>query len=682
MNKISRALFLAILFISLTCAASAPIFAQAEKGNSTTAQPQATPMPAPKMPAGAGGNAPQKITKEGIEVEFTIEPVASKDKAQVIAGEEALVRFKITDTATKTPVGGVNPSAWITQLAESASGDAKACHERISSYLQGSLRSRPDVDLNSYFVLALNEEANISVIDPLLGFGGSKLLTLVMLKSPGEDWALSSDRETLFVSLPLVGQIAVVDTTTWKVTDYIDAGARPMRIALQPDGKYLWVANDAQAGQVDGATIVDGVTVIDATTRKMVMTIPTGAGHHELAFSDDSRFAFVTNRQSGTLSVIEVAKLAKLKDVKTGAAPVSLAFSPLSRAVYVGSETDGVVTVVDSRTQQVLANMQARAGLKTLRIEPKGRYGLITNSKENLVHVFDASTNRLVHNLNIGKAPDQIAFSDAFAYIRSAGTDDVAMIRLVTLDKQPDITHFPGGQMAPNQASSSSLADSIFPAPEGNSMLVANAADGVIYYYTEGMAAPMGNFQNYRRQPRSVRVVDRNLRETAPGVYTTNVKLPKSGNFDVAFLLDSPRITHCFETSAKENPALKTNLAKAPVKLEYLVKDYSITVNKPQSIRFKLTDAATGQPKSDLKDIRVLTFLAPGIWQKRDFARSIGEGVYEINITVPQTGFYMIFIESRTLGFGFRDMPHLSLQAMDAPATAEASGQSVEAKKP
>ena len=33
------------------------------------------------------------------------------------------------------------------------------------------------------------------------------------------------------------------------------------------------------------------------------------------------------------------------------------------------------------------------------------------------------------------------------------------------------------------------------PAPEGNSVLLANPADRVIYYYSEGMAAPMGSFK-------------------------------------------------------------------------------------------------------------------------------------------------------------------------------------------
>jgi YVTN family beta-propeller protein len=672
--------YLTTLCLSLLLGASltAPAQTAKEKAHATV---EATPAAQPPRPAPVptGRNAPQKFSKEGIEVEFNIEPVAGQDKTQLMESQDALVRFKVFDTATRTPVGGLKPSAWIDQSEGENMADPKACREKVAGYLQGSMRSRPDVDLNSFFVLALNREASISVIDPLLGFGGSKLLTLIMLKSPGEDWALTSNRETLFVSLPAAGQIAVVDTGTWKVTGYVDAGARPMRIALQPDEKYLWVANDAEGAQSGG------VTLIDTDTLKPAASITTGAGHHELAFTDDSRFGFVTNKQSGTLSVVAVAKLQKTQDVKVGAAPVSLAFSSLSKAVYVASESDGAITVVDGRTQQVVSTMRAQAGLNTLRIEAKGRYGFVTNSKANAVHVFDASTNRLIHNLQVGNAPDQIAFTNAFAYVRSTGAADVSLIRLATigadLTKAPDITRFPGGQIAPAESQSASLADALFPASEPNAMLVANPGDGVIYYYTEGMAAPMGNFQNYRREVKSVRIVDRSLREATPGVYTTNIKLPTGGNFNVAFLMDAPRITHCFDASAKPNPASDNTARQAAVKVEYLIKDRSIRVGEALKLRFKFTDANTGQPKDDLKDVRVLTFLSPGVWQKRDFAHPVGAGVYELDINVPETGFYMIFVGSQKLGMGFRDLPYLGLLATDATPTTNAAGKPVEEKK-
>jgi hypothetical protein len=159
-------------------------------------------------------------------------------------------------------------------------------------------------------------------------------------------------------------------------------------------------------------------------------------------------------------------------------------------------------------------------------------------------------------------------------------------------------------------------------------------------------------------------VVDRSLREIKPGVYSTTIKLPSSGRYDVAFLNDSPRVSHCFEISAEANSALKE---KAPVALqiEHQVKQMKLAVGQEFTFRFKLIETATGQGKSDLKDVRVLTFLSPGIWQRRDIATSVGDGVYELKINVPQTGVYMLFVESSSMGVRFIDLPYLMLQATE-----------------
>ena len=193
-----------------------------------------------KPPVAAQGR-PQSVVSEGVKVEFTIEPLAAGGAGEVVAGEDAVVRFRVSDTATGTPLSGVRPAAWMSRHETPAPTDAAQCREKIQSYVQGSLRARPDVDLNSYLILALNQEANISVIDPLLGFGGSKLLTLIPLSGVGEDWALTGDGARLFVSVPQAGRMAVVDTRTWKAGADIEIGGRPTRLALQPDGKYLWV---------------------------------------------------------------------------------------------------------------------------------------------------------------------------------------------------------------------------------------------------------------------------------------------------------------------------------------------------------------------------------------------------------------------------------------------------------
>ncbi|HVG29428.1 MAG TPA: cytochrome D1 domain-containing protein [Pyrinomonadaceae bacterium] len=653
----------ALLCGALALGLLAPANAQ-EKAGSPQSQP--APAAAATKPAAVAPGTPQKVTAQGVEVEFTINPVAPADDKKtpaLLEEQDALVRFRITDTATRTPLAGAKPSVWISRGGTGAA-DPKVCHEKIQSFLQGSLRARPDVDLNAYYLLALNQEPNISVIDPLLGFGGSKLITLVFLKSPGEDWAITADQERLFVTMPAINKVAVVDTNTWQVVANIDTGAKPVRVALQPDGKYVWVGTDAGAES--------GVTVIDASTLKVAARIQTGAGHHEIALRDDNKLAFVTNRDAGTLSVIDVQKLAKVTDLKAGASAASLAYSTLSQAVYVTDEAGGQITVFDARAPKVLTSVAVKPGVRAVRIAPGGRYGFAANPAANAVYVFDAATNRLLHTVQIDKHPDQITFTQQFAYVRASGSADVTMINLNTVGVAPNLVSFPGGQVAPDAGRTRpSVADSVVPSPEGGSVLVANVADGQIYYYSEGMAAPMGNFQNYKRDPRAVLIADRSLREARTGTYETVVRLPKAGPYDVAFLLDAPRITNCFSAEAAFNPAV-AHEREIPLRVEYLDRGKPLRVGGDNKLRFRLTDPATGKPKDGLTDVNVMMYLAPGLWQKRAFAQSVGAGVYELKIDVPQAGTYVFSVGSRSQGVDFRQLPNLMLEATEATATTAA----------
>ena len=604
----------------------------------------------------------QKIVEQGIAIEFTAEPLVQNVNS-IRAAEDVNVRFAVTDTTTGTPVKGLGLSAWISMREGNKTTEPVQCHEKIQSYLTGSMRARPDVDLNSYYILALNKTPDISVIDPLLGFGGSKLLTLVMLKSPGEDWLLTRDGELLFVTLPATNQVAVITTRSWKVIDYIDAGTSPTRITIQPDQHFIWVTNEG------------GVTIIDPATLKVAAKIASGAGEHAIVISSDSRFAFVSNRENDTVSVIDIEKLEKVNDVKVGPGPVSLALSELSKAIYVAGENDGSVTVIDEQRREVIARMKTKPGARSIRFAPGGRYGFVLNTKESTINIFDAASNRMLHDVKVGKAPDQIMFSETFAFVRSLDTETVAMLRLATIGKEVDITDFPGGQAAPRKGSEPVHADSIVLAPEGNSVILANPVDKSLYYYTEGMAAPMGNFQNYRREPMAALVVDRSLREIKPGIYSTTIKLPASGQYDVAFLNDSPRVSHCFDLSADANPALKEQKPVA-LRIEHQLKEMTMPVGKDFTFRFKLTDTTSGNPKADLKDVRVLTFMSAGGWQRRDFATSVGNGIYEIKLNVPESGVYSVFFECASMGVRYKDLPYLMLHAVAEAKTKPSAGES------
>lgn len=586
----------------------------------------------------------QIFTEQGVSIEFSV-------LSKPVAGEEATVRFKITSSTGGEPLSNLRPVAWIDQHQTPEALTGRECRDKVQQFLQSSFTKRPTLDLNAYFVLALNNEANISVIDPLSGFGGSKLYTLIALKSPGEDWVMTDNNKRVYVSMPESNQIAVVDVPTWKVIANIDAGVKPTRVALQHDQRYLWVGNN------------DGVAVIDTVTAKQVAQIKTGAGPHEIAFNDDDTIAFVTNKAAGTISQIDTRKLAAVSELKTGSQPTALVYSSLSKTAYVANEGDGTIVAIGGTQHGVIARIPTEPGIRTLSMTPDGRYGFAVNTNKNLVYIFDLSSNRVVHTVPVAPGSDQITFTRQFAYVRSAGSEFVTMIKISDLGKEAAVTRFPAGQKAPSESPSTSIASAIVPAPEDGAVLVANPADKMIYYYSEGMAAPMGSFQNYKRDPRALLVLDNSLRETDRGVYTSTVRLMAPGPYDVVFLLDAPRVINCFQMSIADNPAMPKKV-ETTVKFEPLVNDKPANAGERYTVRFKVVDSNSGNAKSDVQDITVLAFLAPGIWQQREVAKADPGGVYEMSFVPPKPGVYYIFFQSPSLGVQFNQTIPLTLQVV------------------
>jgi DNA-binding beta-propeller fold protein YncE len=587
-------------------------------------------------------SAATRIVKDGVAVELSMAPVRDNDVE---------VRFQVTNADNGAPITGLNPIAWIDRYTAAPTADS--CKAKIKSFLGGSLQARPEADLNTYSIVTLNRDATVSVIDPLLGFGGSKLLALVMLGGEGADWALTPDQRTLFVSVPALNEVVAIDTQTWKIATRINVGRKPQRVALQPDAGYLWVAT------------AEGVSVIDAAERRAIANVPAGAGEHDFAFSRDSRYAFVTNKSGGSVSIVDVRDPKQVRTVVTAKAPVALTYSALSNAVYVGHE-DGTIVVIDAAGHDVRNRVATAAGLRTIGFSRDGRWGFILNSTTNVVNVLDSSTNSIVQTISMPGGPDKVSFTDLYAYIRTTGSEEVSMIRLSTVEegKEPAISRFPGGQIAPEYASGPALPAAIVPAPEEGTVLVSNPADKTIYYYSEGMAAPMGSFQNYRREPLGVLAVNRNLRETKPGVYSTTVRLAKGGRFDVPFLLDSPKMTQCFDYSvALPSDAKAAEEAAATVKLERLFEP-TVGAGTPLNVRVRLVDGKTGLPLNDVKDLRILTF-TPARHQTRTFAKSLGDGVYEATVVPPHAGVYYVFFESSSLGKTYRQLPHWVITATE-----------------
>jgi YVTN family beta-propeller protein len=597
--------------------------------------------PAAHKPAAKGPFA-RRIVHGGVAVDLNVDFQDPKRRqtGEFREGDHVSFSFAISDAATGAALAGLNPAAWLTLVRKGEQTNSKGCAERVQTLIGGGLLARADLDLNVYHVLALNADPTITVVDPLFGHGGTKLLALIQLKSPGEDWAITSDQEKLFVSMPDANQVAVIDTSSWSVAANIEVGSAPARVALQPDEAYLWVSC--------GTNAQSGVAVVSLREMKTIARIPTGKGQHEIAFSDDSRFAFVTNPDDGTVSVIDVRKLTKSRDVALGSKPASIAFSKLAQAVYVSSSDAGMVTVISSTKHQVIARMKAEPGLGQIKFAPGDRLGFVVNTATNTVYILDAALNRIIQKGDVEKGPDQLAFTSKLAYVRHRDSEIVLMIPLNEVGKEGTpvpVVDFPGGQNPFGKTSRPSLADSIVPSAEDSAVLVANPADKTIYYYQEGMAAPMGNFSNYGREPRAVRIVDRSLRERKPGTYLSIARLPQAGPYKIVMFINSPRVVDCLDFSIASNPE---HAAPAPPRIVPVTTQTSVEPGNQIQLSFRITESATGKPITNLKDVLALTF-AVGVWQDRRVIEHLGDGVYSLAVTPPGPATYNVYLSSASI---------------------------------
>ena len=609
----------------------------------------------------ADPQAVHRLSRDGVIVEFEARPLAGEELRE---GTFANIRFKVTDQSSGQPLSGMAPGAWI-DPALSAPQEATrehSCKARVALFLKSSIGARPLLDLNSYFLLVLNKDASLTVIDPTVSVGGVTS-TMARIDLPGRpmDWTATSDDKQVFVSIPERGKVALIDTETFTRVANVDAGEQPLRVALQPDQRRLWVGNNSD----DPAR--GGVTVIDVPSRSMLKSFATGSGHHEIAFSSDSRWAYVSNRDGGTLSIIDIPEMRLAKTLEVGPHPLAVAYSALSQAVYVTDGQEGTVRVYDARSHQLRHIVKAEQGLGPMRFSSDGRYGIVLNTLENQALVIDASTDQLIHRIPVAAEPYQLTFTKGYAYVRGLASSKVSMINLSSLGegRQPIIQSFEAGPAAPRQAGDLPLAQGLSVSRDDNSVFVVNPVDNTTYFYAEGMNAPMSGYNNRGHQARAALVIDRSLREVAPGVYGSTVKMPAAGKFDVAFLLNQPQIIHCFSTEVAAAPdASKRKGAHA----EFIGLDQPLPQHSAFTAKVRIV-GDDGRPRQGLNDLTLRYFLAPSSMPHNQQLEEVGEGVYQAALTLPEAGAWYLHVQSPSLGRKFAEENYTSLRILPAAAT-------------
>jgi hypothetical protein len=298
-------------------------------------------------------------------------------------------------------------------------------------------------------------------------------------------------------------------------------------------------------------------------------------------------------------------------------------------------------------------------------LSPDGKWAFVLNPNRDRVYLIDILKGALDQVLEIDGAPDQVAFGKETVYIRPLNGKSLFSFPLSDLGigQTPKLIEIPYAQRAPGESAEYAIANPVAALPDEGAVLIANPADNMIYYLIEGTLSPAGSYQDQATLPRAVTYVDRSLKEEAPGIYSGKVLIPSGGAYQVALLLDTQKLTHCFDFSAKPGEAevsAQTEIRIVPVDLPAQVKR-----GEQFTLKFLVTDLKLEGPVDGLEDFVVSINQIGGNWSQRYRAKFIEKGRYEIELSLPQTGTYNLLLGVGSRNFGLDGMAPLSLQVTE-----------------
>ncbi|MGB7816990.1 MAG: YncE family protein [Methylotenera sp.] len=553
----------------------------------------------------------QRLEQGGVAVEFLFD--------QQDSSGAALVNLALRDAASGSVLRGAQPAAWMVARRSEQVADELSCEDKANQLSIASLGMRADVDMNAYRLVTLNQDNTVAFINPLVSLKNSKLESIVQLPDTGYDWVYAPRQQRLLISLRDAGMVAVIDTAKRQLVTLLPMGegSLPTRLVLDPDGNRAWVGLDGRPK----------IAQIDIASNKETARITVGNGLHTFATDADSPWLFVTNSQDNTVTLIDRASLKATVHIAVSNTPVAAAWSVAAQRLVVIGANGGLLDLIDPITKRLSTHLSLARGITALSLFDKGRYALVINPLKNDVSLVDLAELHVLDALKLTNKPDQIMQSGSYAYVRGQGSSQLHVINLAQakLGKLQSVI-VPMGRLAPQDTPESinDAASVMIAAPEGNGMLLANAPDGFIYRYVEGMMAPVGSFSNYRRQARALRVLDDSLNERDPGQYQATVRVPRSGRYDVIVRNLRPAVTACF--TANVNVVTGTQPLMPAVPIPQLVSVRSLPGNV-LAVEFSLH--AAKQAVTGVQDAVVLGVQRGGQWQGRSLAHAIEGGRYQ-----------------------------------------------------
>jgi DNA-binding beta-propeller fold protein YncE len=252
-------------------------------------------------------------------------------------------------------------------------------------------------------------------------------------------FALSPDRRTLYVLSRETnfnagdGGVTVVDLAGVVPPHFVPLGA-PTSLAVSPDGLHLYAANHPN-GPVRTFEVIDTTTACLTT----VLGIDGETGFlNGLRLDPEGERAYLADPSSDRVLIVDpltprVTGSFEIGSTYANDTPVGIALDAAGALAYVANNTSGTVSVVDLASGAILKNVLVHHGARDVALTPDGTLGVVTASgagDERGVDLFDTRTRRAVGSIvpPDGASVDSLAIGPDGLTAYVTGCGDVTLV--------------------------------------------------------------------------------------------------------------------------------------------------------------------------------------------------------------------------------------------------------------
>ena len=293
----------------------------------------------------------------------------------------------------------------------------------ITAYSQNS---------SDLLLVANKGDRTLSIINPVTGV---QLAAVPEDGVTGHEVVASADGRLAFV--PIYGNagvgragtdgnlIRIIDLKKQAVVATVDfgKGVRPHCAVIGPKNKLVYVTSELD----------DSIAVIDPKTFKLIGSIPTGQSEsHMLVISSDGKTGYTANVAPGTVSVLDLKKMAVSKIIPICKTTQRISISPDDKWVFTADQTKPQLAVIDTEKMEVARWIKLPGIGYGTAVTPDGHWLVVAMSGLSRVGIVDLQTMKIAHVLDTPKTPQEVLIQPdgAFAYVSCSASGLVAVINL------------------------------------------------------------------------------------------------------------------------------------------------------------------------------------------------------------------------------------------------------------